>query len=188
MHLEFKISPITEAYEEIYFANNHGHYLKSPETKGFFVKSIVALLVTLLSVGISLFIGSSNFNSSPTILLLFLMLLFCIGQIMTIIFLLGFVQKALELKKWKKQVAEFLKTLTSTTIYKIIITDSSLTIVQNDVEKIINWSSILKAEITNEYISFTCHENFLIPSKCIEPDAYPKLREALSEKLKNTTT
>ena len=188
MHSEFEISPLLEAYEEIYFANNNGHYLKSPQTKGFFRKFLISLAVTVILIVVSFSISDFSVDGSITILVLLLMIMFCIGQIVTIIFLLGFIQKALEIKQWKKQIRNYLKKLKVTKVYKVILTDSSFTIVQDDTEKIINWSSIIRAEINNEYISLEGQDNFLIPAKCITQGNYPKLRKMLSEKLKHATT
>ncbi len=185
MNSEFEISPIIEAYEEIYFANNNGHYLKSPQTKGIFHKFAVSLITSVILIVVSLSIGNFSFDNTPTTPLLLLMVLFCIGQIVTIIFFLGFMQKALEIKQWKKQIRNYLKKLKVTKVYKVILTDSYFTIVQDDTEKILSWSSIIKAELNSEYISLEGQENFFVPAKCITQGNYPKLRKTLSEKLKH---
>ena len=187
LHSEFEISPIIEVYEEIYFANDNGHYLKSPQTKSFFHKFAVSLIITVVLIIVSLSISNFSFDSAPTTLLLLLMILFCIGQIVTIIFFLGFMQKALEIKQWKKQIRNYLKKLKVTTVYKVILTDSYFTIIQDDTEKILSWSSITKAELNSEYISLEGQENFFVPAKCITQGNYPELRKTLSEKLKHAT-
>ncbi|MCB0400615.1 MAG: hypothetical protein KDD41_00880 [Flavobacteriales bacterium] len=188
MNLEFEISPTIEAYEEIFFAKGQGHYFKSPKTKGFFFKFLASLAITISITVISFGIGNLGFDDSPTMLLIFLMILFCIGQIVTIIFFLGFVQKALEIRAWKKQINEYLQRLKTTKIHKIILTDSFMTILQDDHEKILNWSGIIKAEVNNQYISLVSQDHLLIPSKCIEQGRYTEFKNAVSEKIKHAVT
>ncbi len=156
-------------FEEIFFNDDKGNYLKSPTTKVYFKYFIISLMA---------FIGASIYSLARNEYGFFV-----IGLIAFLVCLYFFLKAILDLRKWKREIKDYLDREEKFKSNKLILSDKFLSIKQDDNETVEEWSTINSAHISDNYIRLDGKVNVLIPSKTMSTDEYKELRKILSDKL-----
>lgn len=159
-------------FEEIYFRNNQGNFILSPMLKRDFKIFITSLLIF---VGTVIYSWITNKNAW----------LIVISAIVTIITFIPYYTKVIQLKKWRNSVIEFIKVNEIFKQNKLILTENTLSLVQDEKEEINKWSAFTRAEITDNYLTLTGNTQYFFPKKSMPPDDYVYLIGKIKSHLKN---
>jgi len=88
------------------------------------------------------------------------------------------------LRKWRGGVKKYLDREEKYTKHKIILSDESLSVVQDNTETIEKWTNFDSAKISNTHILLEGKTNILIPSKCMSEKRYEEVNNIISKKIK----
>jgi hypothetical protein len=169
MKVEFDLHFKSEEFREIYFRNHQGSYLLSPATKQ---TAIILAIIGAILLVVLLIDAVQNIS----VLTITISIAFGIS-------LLLYLNAAFKLWKWKREVAVFLKRESAYSSYRIILTNESFNLTQDDTEHIEKWSNIKTADITPDYVILNGVQDYLIPQKSIGKDQFDIFRKVVSEKL-----
>lgn len=160
-------------FEEIYFRNNQGNFILSPMLKRNFKIFITSLLILAGTI-----IYSWLTNKNAWFIVIFI--------IITIITFISYCAKVVQLKKWRNSVMEFIMTNEVFKQNKLILTENTLSLVQDDKEVISKWSAFTNAEITDNYLTLTGNIQYFFPKKSMLPNDYVYLIGKIKSHLKTT--
>lgn len=149
-------------FEEIYFRNKHGNFILSPMLKGSFITFIIFLAVFCCTVTYSYLTNKNAW-------------LIVIASILTLITFIPYFIKVLQLKKWRTSVLGIIHANEKYKQHKLLLTDSTLTLVQDGTEQITKWSAFTHAEISNDYLTLTSSFSYVFPKKSMTLDEYDYL-------------
>lgn len=158
-------------FEEIYFRNGSEKLFFSPTAKN---ETYFCIAMGLLFF---VFLGYFVVTKKSQELVLF----FCIIWILSIIFLCV---KIYALLKWKKTVNDFLDKNSNYKTNKVILSDNSLTTIQDNEEISQKWSHFNTVEINDESIRMQSDIYYLFPSKSMTNEDYELFKDIVREKIK----
>ena len=159
-----------EDFEEIYFVNHQGSYLRSPTTKTAFRVVAIAGGFATCSLLYALLFGSTAI--STTILILF------------VFALIYYIQDGYKLYTWKKEINTFLDREEQILKNTVVLSDKTFTFIQDDKKSIEIWENFKYIKISDEYVSLEGKENYIIPRKSMKLEEYRQFKEYLSQKIK----
>jgi hypothetical protein len=107
-----------------------------------------------------------------------------IGSIVFLIFFYIYFRAFTTLRKWRREIKKYLDREEKYSKHKIILTDESLSVVQDDRETIEKWINFNSAQISNTHIHLEGKSSILIPSKSMSENRYSELRRIISKKIK----
>ena len=170
MKTEIQLRFNRKDFEEIYFRDHQGDYIRSPTTKTAFI--------TLIITGVAfLSIFAYSFNDDSIALTFFFGFIFSFA-------IFNYVKDFVTLYKWKSQIFDYLDREEKYQNCKILLTENSFTLFQDDKETIEKWTNFTKVHSTVEFISLEGKENFLIPQKSMTTSDFQKLKDIISEKVR----
>lgn len=162
-------------FEEIYFRNNNGNYIKSPVIKSSFKVLCVSTILFFITV--------LYYLNSDIAVLAFVIIFYLIP-------VLDYLSNANKVRKWKLEVKEYLNNLDKIKNQSLTITEKSIAIKQDGKETIDNWDLFTSAEINNDFIALTGKGIIMLPAKSMKKEEFDFCKEFISLKLKsysNTT-
>ncbi len=157
-------------FEEIYFKNNQGSYIHNTEIKPLFRNSVILLMVFVL-----LFFYTKAKNEYEILIIPFIPL---------IVFIFKYLEKLAIIQKWKKSVIRYLNEQEQYISHKLILSNNSLSVIQDGQETIEKWTNFTSIKILDDYISLNSSEHFLIPKKSVTPEEFQILKKIISAKTK----
>lgn len=157
-------------FEEIYFKNNQRSYIHNAEIKPLFRNSVILLLIIVF-----LFFYAKVKNEYEILIIPFIPL---------IVFVFKYLEKFSIILKWKKGVVRYLNEQEQYTSHTLILSDNSLSIIQDGQETIEKWSNFTSVKILDDYIALNSLEHFLIPKKSMTPEEFQILKKNISVKTK----
>lgn len=168
MRIELKFN--RKDFEELYFINGRGSYIKDEVIKSSFRNLLISGFV---SMGLYIYsIVKSNYD------------LFFFSLIFLAIFFFVYIGAAKNVKKWRLQIKNYLDAQEKYSKHVLVANDDYLSIVQNDEETIEKWTNIERVKIFDSHIWILGIENFLIPAKSMSKKEYAELRGLISKKFK----
>jgi hypothetical protein len=170
MRTEIELTFSRKDFEEIYFIDNQGNYILSRTTKTAFIILTISTLALISAILYAMIYNIYSF--------MFLACLFFI------IALVNYITAFRILYKWKSQIFTFFNSAEKYKKNKLILSDNSFTLIQDDKETIERWTNFSSVKISNQYINMLGKENCIFPSKSMTIEDYQKLREIVSEKIK----
>lgn len=160
-------------FEDIYFKDDQGDYIKDPRIKNKFWVLLIYSISFPLTI---LFYGSSY---SKEIYILFLILLAILGY--------DYYTQFVVLKKWKQKILIYLNDLESYTSHKIILSNQYFSIIQDTEEVIEKWSNFTKVEIKEDYMLLISEkENYFFPNKSMSSSDYNIFRAFVCDNIKQS--
>lgn len=160
MEIELKYN--RSDFEEIYFSNNLGHYIKSSFTK----KAFISLIISLLAFLFYFFMNDTQILSLPSI----------VFGLFFLYYLTWYSIKANKVRLRRKNVKSYLNKIETYTSKKLIISDESFTIKLDDEVYSENWSDILRNEVDELYFYLvSSKETYFIPKKSLTDEALVKM-------------
>ncbi len=158
-------------FEELFFRNGNEKLFFSPTAKNQTHVSIIAGIIFFLSV-----LNFIIFHNSQE-LVLFFFVLWCVSLIP-----LG--EKIYAILKWRKSIKVFLEKTAKYKVNKIILTENTFSIIQDDEEIIQKWSDFKKVEINLEFVRLYSDIHYLFPSKSMTSEEFNLFKEKVSEEIK----
>ena len=160
-------------FEDIYFKNKQGYIFLSPECKERFIILLAFSIVLIASIIYYLF--------TDTYLGLAILLFFCFTLAAA-----DYRLRAVRILRWKKDVNKLLNKLSLGKKQQVILTDKSITVIEDNEETILTWASFTKALINDSYIElFSKSDFFLYPKKSMTESDYELLKDMIHSKIKN---
>lgn len=138
--MEIELTFRRKDFQEVYFVNGQGSYTKDKNIKGVFRSLLICLGVLILSTIYSFLIDNYD--------------LFSIAVVVTVIFLFVYVDRALAVRKWRKQVKDYLDDQERYKSHTLFLSDNSVSISQDDMETILKWGTFNSATIRDSHICF----------------------------------
>ncbi|QCX01341.1 YcxB family protein [Aggregatimonas sangjinii] len=87
-------------------------------------------------------------------------------------------------RKWRRQIKEYLDSQEKYESHKIVVTDEYFSIIQDNEETIEKWSNFKRVKIFDSHIWLLGTENFIIPAKSMSPLEFNNLKRLVSTKFK----
>ncbi|TNE81512.1 MAG: YcxB family protein [Bacteroidetes bacterium] len=166
MDIELEFNP--DHFKEIYYKDRKGNYFLSTYTKsafGFFLISSALLFIVVYRYK----------DEVMYILFLCLIVLASLG---------AYLNAAWHLYKWKQDVKDYISSVGKYAHHRLILSDESFRLIQDQTETIVKWNAIKSVKITPEYLSITSSEDFIFPMKAIGAVRYEEVCRMVSEKVK----
>jgi hypothetical protein len=159
-------------FEEIYFKDRQGNILLSRLVR----KPLIALLVIF-----TLLIGSILYswltNEAAALVVILLMFL--------IITLLIYGKTAYAILKWRRAIVKYMDEHSRFKSQKLILTESSLSVIQDNVEAIYKWSVFTNAVIEENYVTLKGADLYLFPKKSMSLEDYGYFTQMVRSQLKS---
>jgi c-di-AMP phosphodiesterase-like protein len=168
--LEIELTFRRRDFEEVYYVNGQGSYTKDKNIKGAFHALLICAGILMLSIIYSLLVNNYD--------------LFSIVMVITVIFLIVYINRALAIRKWRKQIKNYLNDQERYECHRLFLSDNSISINQDDKETILKWNNFNSATIRDSHIWLLGKENLLLPAKSMKKEEYVFLKTLVSEKLK----
>ncbi len=146
-------------FEKIYFENGEGNYFKSPIVKP-------AVLPFVLSTVFPLTTWCYYLTHPKSFTPLFF------GLFFFTVFLLFYINRAIELFNWKKGIKHFFKTQEQVKKNTLILTENSFTLIQDSTKTIELWKSLKTISIHDTHISIIGSQTYMLPEKSIDANDY----------------
>lgn len=188
MNLEIPLIFSRAHFEEIYFLNDRGHYLKDPRLKPIIRNFLLSVVGTVIAVLIPFLVLDAGSQSGQLGILIVFGTGFCIGQLASLIFAIAYYAKWRELKAWKREINHFLDTQEKVQHHTLILTDDYFSLKEDEQEKIEKWSNFIKVELDVRFILLVSQQNYLFPAKSMSEERFGKLGELISERVKMSRT
>lgn len=169
MATEMTLNFSRKDFEAIYFKDHQADYFRSPTVKGTFIAWVISACLALAS-GIY---GAVSDNYG-------LLIITSIALVMTT---LTYLRACRVLYKWKAEISAWLDREEQYNDYRIIVSENSFILRQDDKETMERWSNFSTATISDEYMLLAGSQNFIIPSSSLKPEDYAELRKVVSEKI-----
>lgn len=157
-------------FEELYFRNGNENLFFSPTAK---TQTYIFIFLGLLFF---FFLGYFRITNESLENMLFI----CMLWILSAIILGGKIYVVL---KWKKSIKQFLDVTSKYKINKLILSETSISIIQDDKEHIEKWSEFKKADINDESIILYSIVNYMFPRKSMTKEEYEFFKEIVRKKI-----
>lgn len=166
MRIEIDLNFSRKDFEDVYFKNDQGNYFLSPTTK----PSGIAFLVCAVFAGIAALYGNKT--------------LIVLGLIALSMATIAWLNACRLLYNWKRQVSKSLDHEQQFERYKLILSDESFSLIQDEKETIERWTNFTSGTIDSDHIFLQGQQNFILPKKSVSASDYETLKKTVSEKLK----
>ncbi|WP_157485923.1 hypothetical protein [Flavobacterium soli] len=160
-------------FEELYFRNGNENLFFSPTAK---TQTHIFIFLGLLFLFFLVHFRITNESQEN-------MLFVCILWILSAIILGGKIYTVL---KWRKSIKTFLDKTSKYKINKLIVSEVSISIIQDDKEHIEKWSEFKKADINDELIILCSTVNYMFPKKSMTNQEYELIKEIVRDRILNT--
>ena len=161
-----------EDFEEIYYQNRQASLFFNPQIKSRFFTVVIAFLLCIAAMAYSLIT-----DKMAWLIVIFLLIL--------LIAIYNYGLQALTIFKWRRRVATYLDHNESIIRNKLVVTDETITLHQDDVEYIFRWSAFTRVTINKSFISLEGNENYLFPKKSMSLEDYEFFSEIVRAKMQN---
>ena len=168
--IEIALNFVRSDFEEIFFKDNQGDYIKDPTIKNrfiYFLLSLIGFLILLIQYLITQEIGA---------LIIALIALLTFGYY--------YLERFLVLKKWRKEIVVFLDKAEQYSSHKLVLSDNYLSIIQDNIESIEHWENFKSVKVYEDFIFLEGKENVLLPLRSMSSKEYDVLKTVVSEKVK----
>ena len=159
-------------FEEIYFKDGQASLFFSSAVKLSFIYFLSALVLFISSI-----IYSFATNKGAWLIVVLLVSL--------LLSFTNFYLKSSAIAKLRRAVSEYLDRVSKIKQHKLILTSSTLSMIEDGAETIVKWSAFSKLVIDQNHLSLWGNENFVFPKKSMSADDYNALTEIARCKIKN---
>ena len=157
-------------FEEIYYASDRGHYIKGPSIKG--RVKYVSIAFSALIMMVVYYVNGGELGY----LILVLVVLFFL--------ILNYFDQFYVLKKWKKEINDFLDYQDKYKSHKLLLNDNYFALEQDEIKSIEKWTNINRVKVYENFIQIECKENYMFPKKSMQAAEFEFFKELISEKVK----
>jgi hypothetical protein len=160
-------------YAEIYSSGKYMNLLEWRGVKRQLLGMIVSLILTFF-----FFLFSYKYPELSFLIVLSVLLFLTFAILITITFF--------KFYKYKNQVKVFLNEIAKSKVYKFSLGETFIEWTDDRSTRIDKWGNIKKASISDELISLTNNsdEQYLIPTKSMDPEKYKELGELVKSRIK----
>lgn len=161
-------------FEEIYFKSNWKNYFFNSTINQYSigVMALILLLTTLI-------ILSEYIEVNQTLIVMNFVFV-VLGLVMMLI-IYGFM--TFKLRSINRGIKEYLDNIEQIKSHKMILGESSLILIQDEVETIEKWSSFKKVVINEDYIAIISSIEMLFPRKSMSESDYKLFKNTVREKI-----
>ena len=176
MEMEIKINTDRKSLEEIYYKDEQHKYSKNKGTRKVFFSYIVSIVVlSIVTVGLLIIDLRSPVTKIP--LASISILLIALSSIM-------FYNKTSALRTWKADINKFINQISKIKDYRLIVDESTITIINDDNEVIEKWSNFYKAEIASDYVTIFGQVNYSFFRTNMGHNGFEFIKELARKKIK----
>ncbi len=171
-NLEIKLKFNRKDFEEVYFNGRQGNYFKSEATKKPFQNLLISFFI------FSLFIYNIIKENSGRIFSIIIGLIFFYN-------LISYLIKGFRIWKRRKKVKKYLDDVEKIKSHKLILTENTFEIIQENEKIVEKWTDFKPVEINKMFVYLISDkENYLIPKKSMTELEYTYFTKILIEKIK----
>lgn len=157
-------------FEDFYFKDGHEKLFFSPTVKKDSKLALVCFGI-FITVGVYHLITQQHIGALIVSAVVLLISLIQLGRNLYVVL------------KWKKSVKDYLDEVSTYKSNKIILTEQTFTLVRDEHETIVKWSSFKRLDITPLMVSFIGETSFAIPQRAMSESEYKRFYEIIKEKI-----
>lgn len=165
--MEFNLSYRRTDFENIYYADSKGSYIKSEQVK----KSVKFLMIA--GIGFIICGCYSVFTENYTPL--------SYAVIALVIILFIYITEVMELYKWKNTVKTYLDGLDKVIKFSLTFGESYISITQDGFTYKYALKEFTKVDLTDEYVWLYGTDNILIPAASLDLGKFEELRNLVND-------
>jgi len=171
IELQFRMKDL----RELYFSRYENSVFTSYTTNGYWMVSVIFLVVSSLIYMVFL-----RYGGVPVIALLVVSLL------ITLVFIMQLIVNVNKFYLWKWGVESWVKEYSKFKHCQVIVNESSIELILDEKSIIDKWVNIKSAVTEQNYITLSgSYENYVFPSKSMRNEEFDFLKKIVRDKLKS---